>query len=209
MDLLDVKLIEKKNVYKGYFEVILYRLQHRLFSRNWSKEITREVFERGHAASALLYDPETDDLVLIEQFRPGAYAALSSPWHKTSEMTPWLIEIVAGIIEEGETPEDVIRRECIEEAGCEVTDIIPICKYLVSPGGSTETMFSFCGRVNSKDAEGIHGVISEGEDIRVMVRNSNEVIAMLGRGEIKNSMTIIPLQWFQHNKKMICEKWLR
>ena len=78
MDSRDVKLIEKKKSFKGYFEVVLYELKHRLFKGGWGRKINREVFERGHAASALLYDPERDEIVLIEQFRVGAYAALAT-----------------------------------------------------------------------------------------------------------------------------------
>ena len=115
-------------------------------------------------------------------------------------MSPWLIEVVAGIIEEGESPETVVRRECIEEAGCEITDIVPICQYLVTPGGSSETMFSFCGRVDSSGVSGIYGVPSEGEDIRAFVINSKDAFKMLNSGKIQNSMTIIPLQWFEKNR---------
>ena len=101
MDVDDADLIEKKS-FKGYFEVIIYTLKNRLFAGGWRSIISREVFERGHAASAILYDSERDELVLIEQFRAGAYAALFSPWYDKTILSPWLIEIVAGIIVNGE-----------------------------------------------------------------------------------------------------------
>ncbi len=208
MDSRDVELIGKKKSFKGYFEIISYELKHRLFRGGWGEKIKREVFERGHAASALLYDPERDQIVLIEQFRVGAYAALDTEWYDKENMSPWLIEVVAGIIEEGESPEAVIRRECIEEAGCEITDIIPICQYLVTPGGSSEIMFSFCGRVSSSGISGIYGMPNEGEDIRAFALNSAEAFEMLETAKIHNSMTIIPLQWFQKNRDMVRNKWL-
>ena len=99
-------------------------------------EISREIFECGHAACCLLYDPDLDKLVLIEQFRTGAYAALASPWFDADETSPWLIEIIAGIIEDGEDPEAVVRREALEEAGCEIGEIEPLFHFLVSPGGA-------------------------------------------------------------------------
>ena len=125
--------IRPKGADVRHFRIDRYRLRHKLFEGDWSGEIEREVFERGHAVTVLLFDPDRDKLVFIEQFRPGAYAALASPWFDNGA-SPWLIECVAGIIEPGESPEDVARREAIEEADCEVSDIVPVCHYLLSPG---------------------------------------------------------------------------
>ena len=97
----DVKLIRKETTHQGYFRIDRYNVRHRQFVGAMGPEISREIFERGHAASVLMYDPDMDLLVFIEQFRPGAYAALSSPWFK-QDGSPWLIEIVAGIIEDDE-----------------------------------------------------------------------------------------------------------
>ena len=209
MNINDVKVIKKVIQFKGYFEIVLYQLKHRLFNGGWGEQIHREVFERGHAASAILYDPDLDQIVLIEQFRIGAYAALSSDLYERKTKTPWLFEIIAGIIESGETPENVVRRECIEETGCEITDIIPVYQYLVTPGGSSETMFLFCGRVNSATATGIHGVATEGEDIRVFVVSATEAFLMLDSQKIYNSMTIIALQWLKVNRDIVRKKWLK
>ena len=171
-------------------------------------EIDREIFERGHAAACLLYDPDLDKLVLIEQFRAGALAALASPWFDGDETSPWLIEIVAGIIEDGEEPEAVVRREALEEAGCVIGEIEPLFHYLVSPGGSSESMFVFCGRVDASNAGGIHGLRHEGEDIRVLVADAQEVFAMLDEGRIINGMTLIPLQWFRAHHQELRRRWL-
>ena len=107
----DVEILDKSEQYKGYFRINRYRLRHRLYAGGWSGELQRELFERGHAVGVLPYDPAADSVVLIEQFRIGALVA---------GMEPWLTEIVAGIIEEGEAPEEVARRETREEAGLEV-----------------------------------------------------------------------------------------
>src|SRR5690606_34983427 len=125
-----IDIREKITAFKGYFQVDRYRLRHRKFDGGWSEEMTREVFERGHAAAVLLYDPERDAVVLIEQFRPGAYAA---------GLEPWLIGGVAGITEPGETPEAVVRREAVEGAGCTVAALHPIGSFLASPGACSET----------------------------------------------------------------------
>ena len=194
----DVEILEKAEVFKGYFRVDRYRLRHRLFSGGWSEEMTREVFERGHAAAVLPYDPVRDAVVLIEQFRIGAYAA----GHK-----PWLLEIVAGIIEDGEPAEAVVRREAVEEAGCDITDLMPISTYLVSPGGTSESIRIYCGRVDSKDLGGIHGIAEEHEDIRVVVTPFAEAEKMLVEGRIDNATALISLQWLALNRARLRELW--
>ena len=194
-----VEIVEKKTVFQGYFQVDRYLLKHRTFEGGWSPVISREIFERGHAASVLPYDPERDAVVLIEQFRAGALAA---------GLGPWLIEIVAGIIGPGETAEEVVRREAIEEMGRAVTDLEPICTYLLTPGGSSETLAMFCGRVDSDGAGGIHGLDEEGEDIRVLVRSVDEAIAMLNDGTIFNANAVLALQWLALNREGLRRRWL-
>lgn len=203
----DVEVIEKTTPFKGYFRIDRYRLKHRLFEGGWSGEMTREVFERGHAATAVLYDPDLDKLVLIEQFRPGAMAALNSSWFE-DDRSPWLIENIAGIIDEGETPEGVARREAFEESGCEISDIIPVCHYLASPGGTSESLFVFCGRVDASEADGIHGLNDEHENMRVLVVSPSEAFQWLDTGKICNAMTMIGLYWFRQNQQKVREQWL-
>ena len=136
----NVEILEKTICFEGFFRIERYRLRHRLFSGDWSHPLVRELFERGHAAAVLPYDPIRDEVVLIEQFRVGALNAPGGPW---------LMEIVAGIIEADETTEDVVKRESIEEANCIITDLIPLYNFLVSPGGTTESVALFCGRVDT------------------------------------------------------------
>ncbi len=204
----DVKVIEKEAAFAGYFRIDRYRLKHRQFDGAMGAEITREIFERGRAACCLLYDPDLHKLVLIEQFRSGAYAALASPWFDENEASPWLIELIAGIIEEGEDPEGVVRREALEEAGCEISQIEPLFHYLVSPGGSSESMFVFCGRIDASNAGGVHGLSEEGEDIRVLVVDVQEAFEMFDQGRIINAMTMLPLQWFRAHHEELRERWL-
>ena len=202
----DVEVTEKSNAYQGYFRIDRYRLKHRLFEGGWSGEMMREVFERGHAVAGLPYDPDLDQLVFIEQFRAGAHAALASPWFG-EDVSPWLIECIAGIIEEGETPENVARRETMEEADCQIQDIVPVCHYLVSPGGSSESVFVFCGRVDAADAGGIHGLSEEHENIRVTAVPAKEAFDWLESEKIINAMTLIALQWFKLNYPNLRERW--
>jgi ADP-ribose pyrophosphatase len=194
----DVEVASLETVYDGYFRMDRYRLRHRLHDGGWSKEVSRELFERGHAAAVLPYDPLRDEVILIEQFRVGAYAA---------GMHPWLIEIVAGIIDTGESPDEVVRREAVEEAGVDVTDLVRIGRYLASPGGTSETVTLYCGRVDASAAGGIHGLDTEGEDIKVMVVPAADITAMVASGELTNATTIIALQWFVLNREGLRQRW--
>lgn len=193
-----VEIVDKLTPFRGYFRVDAYRLRHRTFEGGWTREISREIFERGHAAAVLLYDPERDAVVLIEQFRTGAYAA---------GLEPWLVETVAGIIEPGEEAAEVVRREAMEEAGCEVGTLESIGRFILSPGGSSETIELFCGRVASANAGGLHGVDHEDEDIRPLVLSTDEALARLADGGILNAATVIALQWLALNRDRLRARW--
>ena len=194
----DVEIREKRTVFQGHFRVDRYRLRHRLHEGGWSAELTREVFERGHAAAVLPYDPIRDEVVLIEQFRVGAYAAGKAPW---------LVEVVAGIIDPGETPEEVVRREAREEANLEIGALEPIADYLSSPGGASESVVLFCGRVDTAKAGGVHGHPEEGEDIFVRVHSFTEVEQMLRTASLSNAVTLIALQWLALNRDGLRARW--
>lgn len=194
----DVEVLQKKTVYRGYFRIDSYRLRHRTFDGGWSGEIEREIFERGHAAAVLPYDPDRDAVVLIEQFRAGALAA---------GREPWMTEVVAGIVDEGETPEDVARREAVEEAGCRIGELIGIADFLASAGASSETIRLYCGRVDSSGAGGVFGLAEEHEDIRARVMPADEAIALLDRGTFVNAPVIIALHWLARHRDGIRRRW--
>ncbi|TDJ15653.1 MAG: NUDIX domain-containing protein [Gammaproteobacteria bacterium] len=194
-----VELIEKQTAFRGYFRIDRLRLRFPLYEGGMSREVVREVLERGQVAAVLLVDPDRDCVVLIEQFRPGPYAAGEQPW---------LIEAVAGVIEGTENAEEMARREAREEANCEITDLFPIMRFFTSPGASTESVALFCGRVDSTDAGGVHGLEEEGEDIRVLVVPVMEALSLLHEGKIVNAKTIIALQWLASNYDKIKKRWL-
>jgi ADP-ribose pyrophosphatase len=202
----DVETIEKTTVFEGYFRIDRHVLRHLRFDGGWTEPITREVFERGHAAAALLYDPDLDRLVLIEQFRIGVLAAADAP-EVAETFSPWLIEIVAGIIDAGETPEGVVRREAQEEAGCTVDALEPACIMFASPGAASETIRIFCGCVDAAHAGGIHGLAEEHEDIRVLVVSSEEAFRRLDEGEVINATAMVALHWFRVNRARIRALW--
>ena len=194
----DVEILEKCPVFKGYFRVDRYRLRHKRFDGGWSAPMEREIFERGHAAALLPYDPVLNQFVVCEQFRAGALAA---------GLSPWQLEVVAGIIEEGETPEDVARRETEEEAGLSAEELWPIQRYLVSPGGTSETVHLYLGRVSAANAGGIFGLPSENEDIRVTAISESQLQELVEGNKLTNAATLIAAQWFFLNRAKIRAKW--
>lgn len=193
-----VEVLEQQVCYQGFFRLERYRLRHRLYDGTMSTPLVRELFERGHAAAVLPYDPLLDRVVLLEQFRIGAL---------TSPGGAWLLEIVAGIIEEGETAEQVVRRELLEETGCTLHELEPICEYMVSPGGTSERISLFCGRVDASGAGGVHGLAEEGEDIRVASVGFDEAMALLGEGRLNSASPIIALQWLAVNRGRLRRQW--
>lgn len=193
-----VEILDKTVCYDGFFRLERYRLRHRLFSGAWSRVLTRELFERGHAAAVLPYDPGLDAVVLVEQFRIGALEAPGSPW---------LLEIVAGIIEPEETPEDVVRREAVEEANCQIQELIHIYDYFVSPGGTSERIALFCGKVDASGAGGLYGLAAEAEDIRVIVVPFAEAIEHMHAGKINSAAPIMALQWLQLHHDQLRVRW--
>lgn len=192
----DIEIIDCTPLYQGFFKMNLYRFRHRLFAGGWSEPVSREVFERGHAVVVLPYDPLRDEVVLIEQVRFPALATTDSPW---------LLELVAGMIEAGESPEQVARRELMEEAGLEAQTITPINSYLASPGGSTERFYGFWAKVDASKAKGLHGLAQEHEDIRVVVMSRQDAYNALNAGRIDNAAAVIGLQWLQLNYSSLIE----
>jgi len=193
------EILDKEIVYTGFFRMEKYRLRHTLFAGGWSAEINRELFVRGSAVAVLLYDPYTDKVVLIEQFRAGAIVQPDRAW---------LVEIVAGGIEEGETAVEVAYRESMEEAGCKIQELIVINEFYTTPGGCSERITLFCGKIDSSQVGGIHGLDHEDEDILVRAVDFKDAYIMLENNEIESAIPIIALQWLALNKDKLKQQWL-
>ncbi|WP_417805272.1 NUDIX domain-containing protein [Thalassospira lucentensis] len=191
------EIIEKNRGWDGYFKMDVYRLRHETFDGGESAVLQREVLERGHAVAVLPYDPVRDEVVLIEQFRPGAISVNQ----QDDDMPLWLNEIVAGIIEVGENATDVAHRETMEESGCKIIGPLEyISRYYVTPGCSSETVTLYYGRVDTTNIGGIHGVKDEGEDIRVYKVSAKECFSMLQNGQLCNATATIAVQWLMLNR---------
>lgn len=195
----DVTVNQREVCFKGFYQLDRLKLQHRQFSGEMGPEITRELFVRPDAVCVLPYDPQRDMVILVEQFRIGA---LDKSRH------PWLLEVVAGIIDTDETAQQVARREAVEEAGLSLHELWPVTSYYPSPGGSDERVQLFVGRCDSEGAGGVFGLAEEGEDIRVHVWALDAALAAVNDGRIDNAASIITLQWLALNREKVRSLWL-
>lgn len=198
----DVRIAHQETVYQGFYQVQKLKLQHRLFNGGWSKELQRELVVRLPAVAVLMYDANRDEVVLIEQFRVGGMA---------HEDGPWQLEMVAGMIDTEETSEQVAVRECEEESGAIIaeSDLELVCKYLVTPGGSNESLDIYCAPVDASQLSGVHGLPTEGEDIQVQVIERQVLWLMLQQGQLTNAATIIAAQWLQLHYPRLKTQWGR
>ncbi|WP_447045057.1 NUDIX domain-containing protein [Vreelandella sp. H-I2] len=187
----DVDLLKRETLHQGFFRLEALELRHRLFEGGWSAPMRREVHSRFDAVGVLLYDPARDLVVLIEQFRAGAVDDVVSPWK---------LELVAGLVEDGESLEDVARREAWEEAGCKVAELTKLHTYYPSPGACNEQVTLFCGLVDCQGLGGIHGLDEEHEDIRVHVMPFANAWELLTLGRLDNAMCLIGLQWLNSQR---------
>lgn len=185
----DVEVLNCQRVFQGFFAIDRITLRHRLYQGGWTQAFVRELFVRGRAAGVLLYDPHRDSVVLVEQFRIGVLDPAGE--------SPWALELVAGIVDEGETAQAMAVREVKEEAGLDISRVEFICEYYNSPGGSDECISLFYAEVDSTTAGGIHGLPEENEDIQVLVLPRSEAWQAVRQGLINNAMAIIALQWLQ------------
>lgn len=195
----DVVVEQREQCFKGFYQLDRVHLKHRLFVGSMGPTISRELFVRPDAVCVLPYDPHTDSVVLVEQFRIGAL-------DKSPE--PWLLEIVAGLMDSDEQPDEVARREALEEANLELHELLPVMTYYPSPGGSDERVYLYVGRCSAVGVGGVFGVAEEGEDIRVQVWSLETALQAVSDGRIDNAASIIALQWLALNKSTVQAEWL-
>jgi len=192
-----VTIHSEEPLHEGFFLLKKLKLSHRRFDGG-DVTVERELFHRDDAVGVLLYDPDREHVVLVEQFRTGA---LDHP------RSPWCLELVAGMVKPGEPHEQVARREAEEEAGATLGELMPITRYMSSPGGSREYISLFCAPVDSSTLGGIHGLAAEHEDIRVHCIPTEEAFKLVADGVIDNAATIIALQWLQLHHPRLKQHW--
>ena len=189
----DIEIVKDETVYRGFFKLNKVQFKHKLFAGGWSGVVTRELLIKGAASAVVAYDPVLDNVVLVEQVRIGAY-------DPTLKQSPWLLELIAGMVEEGETPESVALRESEEEAGAKITNMQHCLSVWDSPGGVLERIHLFVG--------GLHGLAEENEDIRVHVVSRETAYQWLCEGKIDNGVAVMGLQWLELNYLKLKAQWL-
>ncbi|MBU2869670.1 NUDIX domain-containing protein [Colwellia sp. E2M01] len=197
----DVSVHSLVTKYQGFFKINEYELQHQLYSGEVSEKFTREVFERGDAVVVVPYDVQKDKVLLIEQFRVGALNGKDSPW---------LLEFIAGMFDENESPIEVAIREAKEEANITLcaNDLVPIMQYLSSPGGISERIHLYLAHFDSSTVENgaVYGLPEENEDIILHLVSRSQALNLLAQGKITNAATIIGLQWLAMNYASLTTK---
>ncbi|MCU0973130.1 MAG: NUDIX domain-containing protein [Burkholderiales bacterium] len=193
-----VEVIGREIGYQGFFRLERVHLRHSLHRGGMSPVLMREILEKGNVVAMLPYDPIADMVVMIEQFRVGAIG---------DQRSAWLLEIVAGLMEPGEQPEEVARREATEEAGLAVRRIEPIARFFATPAKSSELTHLFCGEVDASGAGGVHGLAHEGEDIRVIPMPAERAFHLLEIGRIDSAWPMIALMWLQTHRERLRRDW--
>ncbi len=196
----DIEIVKEESLYEGFFRLQRIQFRHKLFAGGMSNIVTRELLYKSAASAVIAYDAERDSVVLVEQVRIGAYQpGLSS--------SPWLLELIAGMIEPGESPEQVALRESEEEAGIKISHLEHVLSVWDSPGSTVERLHLFVGKVDSRTATGLHGLATEHEDIKVHVVDRETAYQWINEGKIDNSIALMGIQWLQLNYQKLQEKW--
>lgn len=183
-----VQVISKRRVFDQFFKIDELRVKHELYQGGMGAERTLLVFERRDAVAAVVHHRQANTLFFTEQFRAP-----------TLEKGPgWLLEIPAGVVEAGEDPAVTIQRELVEEIGYRPQHTEPIATFYVSPGGSSERIFLFYCAITDADNVGHGGgLISEGEDIKIVELSISDALTRLAAGEFLDAKTVIGLQWLR------------
>lgn len=196
------RITSRENVFDGFHRLDIVRATPRsLKFDGFAAEMEREIFTCGGYAMVVLYVPETDEIMLNEQFRLGAFIA--------DPDNAFLLECAAGMLDDGETPDEAARRETLEETGCHVLDLIPVGSFFTSPGCLDEEAHVFIGRIAKSEAGGVFGVEEEGEEIRTHLLPAEKVFEMLDAGLIRNGAAALGLNWFARHRARIRDQWLK
>ena len=187
----DVTIESREPIFRGFIQVEKVSFRHRLFNQpDYSPVIQRELIHRPEAAGVLLYNDQQQRFALIEQFRVGALNDSESAWQ---------LEVIAGVLDGDEAPEDCIRRESLEESGCEVQQLQHLFSFYPSAGACSEFFHLYAAEVELPKMGGIFGMPDEGENIQLHLFDYSEVGTLLRNGRLRNAPVIMALQWLvQH-----------
>lgn len=189
----DYQISQTQTLYSGHYTVVKHTLNFKQFNHTWSPILEREQILRRNAVCVTLFDPQTQELLLVEQFRIGLIG---------SDQSPWMLELVAGIMEEGQTPLETARREVFEETGCQVHKYFPMLNSHPTPGGFSEFTHIFYAplSLSEVDTQKTRGLLHEGEDIRLHKIHISEAANLLKIGKVTTATTQLAIQWLLLNQ---------
>jgi ADP-ribose pyrophosphatase len=187
----DVEVTSRESLFRGFIQVEKVSLRHRLFNQTkYTHVLQRELVHRPEAAGVLLYNDQKQQFALIEQFRVGALDDSQSPWQ---------LEIIAGVLDGDESPETCIRRESLEESGCEIQDLKHLFSFYPSAGACSEFFHLYAAETELPTEGGIFGVDDEGENIQLHLFNYSDIQSLLDSGRLRNAPVIMALQWLSQH----------
>lgn len=202
MKKLTHQILSRETLYESFFRADCYHLRHDKFAGGTTEVFTREVFRVGPVAAVLPYDPDRDEIILIEQFRAGVMAA--------GEAYPWMLEPVTGLMQADETPEDVVRREAMEEAGCTLGELEMIACFHPSPGSLAQMTWLYAGKVSTEGIGGIYGLPEENEETLPHVFKLEDALRLGGQDRrFGNAVTLIALQWMALHRDRLRRLWAK
>ena len=195
-----VEVLEDRVAYGGRFAMQIVRFHYTRFDGQPSSVLTWELWRRGQGVAMLPWDPVTDRIALIEQFRLPALAA---------GLPAIMTECPAGLLEPTEEPERAARRETREETGLEPIRMARVGEFMLMQGGCDEVMHYYIAQVSLSEgaAPRTHGLAHEGEDTRVLVMPAEEAFRMVAEGRIANVTAATLILWLQVNRERLRREW--
>jgi len=191
----DLEIQSRGDAYRGFVQIETVHLRHRLFNQaEYTPPLQRELIRRKEAAGVLIYNDQQQKFALIEQFRIGA---IDDP------VTPWQLEIIAGVLDGDESPETCIRRESLEESGCKLNHIEPLFSFYPSAGACDEIFHLYVAQAELPDEGGVFGMPDEGENIQLHIIPYTELNALLKSTRLCNAPVIMALQWLQQHCNLL------
>ncbi len=187
----EVDILSREYLFRGFIQVEKVSLRHRLFQQSdYTSVIHRELIQRPEAAGVLIYNDQQQKFALIEQFRIGAMDDPDSPWQ---------LEVIAGVLDGDESPESCIRRESLEESGCELQALQHLFSFYPSAGACAELFHLYSAEATLPEQGGIFGVADEGENIQLHILNYADIRSLLTNGRLRNAPVIMALQWLEQH----------
>ena len=196
LDYTSVSKHNKRQAYKGFFSIEEHRLSYKKFDGSQGEVVTRSALVSSDAVIVLPYDPVSDRVLLVEQFRTGPYVK--------GDANPWVLEPIAGLIDVGETPVEAGLREAKEEACLDLKSMELVARSYPSPGISTEFFHQYIGIVPLPEStDVIAGLKTESEDIRSHIFAYKQFSEMISKGSIKVGPAILLGLWLSNHRKKL------